>query len=110
MAETGAYHLYSSPGENMSQGTTHPWFSADLSHDNMCASGDLYLRAYRQLRNRMVTRTSLLRLYGRLGDRQDLSIDWDTFSFVIEGILVHFLAELRAHVSVRTMAGHVINT
>ena len=63
----------------MSQGSTCPWFSADLSHDDMCTSGDLYLRAYGQLRNRVVTRTSLLKLYGCLGDRQDLSIDWDIF-------------------------------
>ena len=102
MAEAGAYRLYSSPGKNMSQGTTRPWFSADLSHDNMCAYG--------QLRNRVVTRTSLLRLYGCLGDRQDLSIDWDTLYFVIKGIRVHFLAELCAHVSVHTTTGLVLNT
>ena len=68
MAKTGAYRLYSSPGENMSQGTTCPWFSVDLSHDNLCASGDLYLRAYEQLRNRVVARASLLKLYRCLGD------------------------------------------
>ena len=64
----------------------------------------------RQLRNRVVMQTSLLRLYGCLGDRQGIYLDWDAFSVVIKGILVYFLAELHAHVSVRMMAGHVLNT
>ena len=108
MAEAGAYRLYSSPGENMSQSTTRPWFSADLSHDNMCASGDLYLRAYGQLRNRMVTRTSLLRWMPRRSTRSVYRLGYVFFRN--RRYSCPFLAELCAHVAIHTMVGHVLNT
>ena len=49
LAKTDANHSYSSPGESMSQGTTCQWFSVDISHDNMWASGYLQPRVYGQL-------------------------------------------------------------